>query len=406
VSHALFAPSAAERWLECPGSIVLGKDAPRTSNEFSAEGTAAHEIASQAFSLGLNAADFIGETVEVDGFSFVVDENMAEHIQAFLEHVAREPGEHHCEIRVPLSDVLQVADQFGTADRVVLDAENETLQVHDLKYGRGVQVYAKGNPQLMLYAAGAAVEFEKAGKWKHFKLCIHQPRLGHYDEHTIGRHELILFIAEARRAVKLAAAAEACGDPKSFEATYLRPSEKACRWCPVNGSCGAYAKAVADETAAAFDDLTLEESDAPGTAVLMDDARLALALEKVDWVKEWVKAVEAEAHARAMAGIELPGWKLVTGRAGARKWADDEAAEGIMKKARFKIHDMYDMKLISPTKAEKVVGKAKPRTWNKLALLVTQNEGKLHLAPTGDPRPAESVPGATADDFEDVTGGL
>ena len=404
MSHALFAPSAAERWLACPGSIALGKDAPRTSSEFAAEGTAAHELASQAFDLGLEAADFIGQTFEADGYSFTVDEDMAAHVQTFLDHVDREPGDHLCEIKVPLSDVLQVADQFGTADRVVLDAENGVLQVHDLKYGRGVQVYAEGNPQLMLYAAGAAVEFEKKGKWTHFKLAIHQPRLDHYDEHTVTREEMIEFIRQARQAVKLAAAAEACGDPEAFEATYLRPSGKACRWCPVNGSCGAYAKAVAEETAAEFDDLTLEESDAPRTAVLMDDARRALALRKVDWVKEWVKAVEAEAHSRAISGVTLPGWKLVTGRAGARKWDDDVAAEGIMKKARFKIPEMYDMKLITPTKAEKVVGKVKPRTWTKLATLITQSEGKLHLAPDNDPRPAQSVPGATADDFEDVSG--
>jgi hypothetical protein len=40
-------------------------------------------------------------------------------------------------------------EQYGTVDAVILQ-DNE-LQVHDLKYGRGEQVNAESNKQLMMF---------------------------------------------------------------------------------------------------------------------------------------------------------------------------------------------------------------------------------------------------------------
>ena len=65
---------------------------------------------------------------------------------------------------------------------------------------------------------------------------------------------------------------------------------------------------------------------------------------------------------------------------------------------------MYDMKVISPTSAEKLakvetIGK---RQWPKLQTLITQSDGKPHVAPVSDSRPALTVT-PVADDFTDVT---
>ncbi len=42
---------------------------------------------------------------------------------------------------------------FGTADALII--ANNTIEVIDLKYGKGVKVDAQNNPQLMLYGLGA-----------------------------------------------------------------------------------------------------------------------------------------------------------------------------------------------------------------------------------------------------------
>jgi hypothetical protein len=398
--HAVFSPSSAHRWMRCAGSIALSQGVPDGgSSEFAAEGTAAHELAQMAFVADMPAAAFVGTEIKVEEFAFTVDDEMAGHVQTFLDQVAREHGIHECEIRVPLAAALQVEDQFGTADRVVLDTDNDTLQVHDLKFGRGVQVFAQENEQLMLYAAGAALMFDALGNWKHFKVAIHQPRLNHYDEWTFDRERMIQFIKDARRTVKKAKEALEVED-KAHLRTYLEPGEKQCRWCPAAGSCPVLAQAVHDETLAEFMD-EREQKDLTGR---MNNAELAEAFGKVDWVKGWVTAVMDEAHRRVMDGEELPGYKLVQGRAGARKWDDEEAVTEMLKKARIKQDVMFDFKLITPPKAEKVFKKIKPRLWPKLEDRITQSDGKLHLAPADDPRPAQSPQADVEKDFEDETG--
>lgn len=394
--HAKFSPSGAHRWMRCAGSLVLEAPYSDESSEFADEGTAAHELASMAFTSGMRAEDFIGTEIAVGERSFAVDDEMAGYVQAYLDNCDREPGEHHCEIRVPLSAVLDVPEQFGTADRVILNAEEGLLVVRDLKFGRGVRVDAQKNEQLMLYAAGAAIEFEAKGKWKRFKVCIDQPRLDHVDEYEFTRDELVEFIKEARKAVKTATAAS-LAPPEALRETYLTPGPKQCQWCKAKGACPAYAEQAQATALADFD--VVEETPKPLVAA-MSDEEIAAAYAKVDWVKAWVEAVSDEAFRRAMSGQELPGLKLVQGRAGARRWSDEEQAEIVLKRARLKADEMYNKKLISPTQAEKIL-KDKPRVWHKAAKLVTQSEGKLHLAPADDKRPAQAP--TSTDDFEDVS---
>ena len=52
------------------------------------------------------------------------------------------------EYHVDLS--MYVPGCYGTADCAVV--VGDTLHIFDLKYGKGVQVYADENPQLMMYA--------------------------------------------------------------------------------------------------------------------------------------------------------------------------------------------------------------------------------------------------------------
>jgi hypothetical protein len=71
---------------------------------------------------------------------------------------------------------------------------------------------------------------------------------------------------------------------------------------------------------------------------------------------------------------------------------------------RLKEAEMYDFKLISPTTAEKLAkaGTIGPRQWPKVLEKITQSEGKPHVAPLTDSRPALVVT-PVVDDFTDVT---
>ena len=70
-----------------------------------------------------------------------------------------------------------------------------------------------------------------------------------------------------------------------------------------------------------------------------------------------------------------------------------------MKSMRLRIEEMYNLKLISPTDAEKLL-KDHKRKWNRVSTLVTRSEPKPAIVPVNDKRP-ELVVSATVEDFSD-----
>jgi hypothetical protein len=388
--------------MQCPGSLALSKGIPDTGSSYASEGTAAHFLAQTCLETGVPAADFIeqgiavsdtGECTWCDGIDGIeITDEIAENVQVYVDTVLQRAEPQFYEVKVDLSAALQSPDQFGTADAVVLDIEEAALEVHDLKFGRGVQVSAHKNEQLMLYAAGAALEYESLGDWQTFRVFIHQPRLNHVDSYEFDRAELVEFIREARKAG--ARALELLDG--EVKLTDLNPTEKACQWCPAKGACPALTAKVHDEVLQDFADDTPPDE----AAKLLSEDALSEALALAPLVETWLKATRAEALRRALEGATLPRFKLVAGRAGPRKWTNEDEAAERLKRSRLKKDEMYDFKLISPTKAEKLLAKDKPRVWNKLTGLISQSEGGLSLAPEDDPRPAQKAPTALAEDFD------
>ncbi|HBD8435532.1 TPA: DUF2800 domain-containing protein, partial [Escherichia coli] len=92
----------------------------------------------------------------------------------------------------------------------------------------------------------------------------------------------------------------------------------------------------------------------------------------------------------------------VTGKQGNRAWSDEEAARALLKdQFRYKTEEVFDLKLISPTKAEKLIKKASPRRWSKVEALITRADGKPTVVPESDPRPALNI--NPVNDFDDVS---
>ncbi len=412
-AHALLSPSSAARWINCTGSLAAIEVLPKgdSSNAFTREGTAAHTLGERCLNYadeGRRAEFWRGETIEVpyteDGVEkvdkYIVDDDMIDNVQVYVDAVLREPGELLVEQRLDLSEVFGVENQFGTGDAVVLDYENERMYVGDLKFGRGVIVYAKDNDQAYSYAAGALVEYDMLCEWKTVTVAIHQPRLHHYDEHTITVEELRTWIAHAKN--RAGEATALIGEAPDVIEGKKTAGEKQCQWCPLKGSCKTLATWAHETVFDDFANLEVEPTIVKDTTQL-DGKTLGEILKRADVIAKWLSEVRAEAVRRAQAiPGSVPGWKMVIGKQGNRQWSDADEAEGIMKGARIKGADMYTRKLLTFPAAEKAFAKKKPKVWAALKALLTQKEGAPAIAPEEDARPALVV--AESESFGDVTG--
>lgn len=397
-AHARLSPSGASRWMKCPGSVVLEDGYPDTSSTYADEGTAAHELAAMALESQHDARAYLGRVITVNGTDFTVDDAMVEAVQVYLDNVREYAidGELLIEQCLSISHITSEPDAHGTSDAVII--KGNELQVHDLKYGRGVKVDAENNEQLMIYALAALEQFSMLQDFERVVMVIHQPRLQHISEWSCSVEDLLAF---GRMAGGIA---EQALDLTEFGAlNALNPGEIQCRWCKAKATCPALAREVRETVTATAtpDDFADLDVAKPGAEHTPD--QLAAAMAKVDLIESWCTAVRAETERRLLAGDEVPGYKLVQGRRGARAWTSSTEAEATLKSMRLKIEEMYDLKLISPTTAEKLhkAGTIGPRQWPRLQDYITQSEGKPSVAPASDKRPALQIT-AVVDEFEDI----
>jgi Protein of unknown function (DUF2800) len=427
-THAFLSPSGAPAWTRCEAKVHLEKGMPDKSGKDAAEGTAAHELRAMCLTMGRDTKEFLGKvfvigphSVEIydpldpegtpwessDAPKFEVTDEMADAVQRSVDVVRSIGGELYVEVPLNIEAITGEPGAKGTSDTVILLHEQKTLIVDDYKHGCGVAVAAEDNEQLLIYAGAALAEFDLLGDWQHITMRISQPRINNDSEWTITRAHLEAAIARIRAQADRILA----GDELTLVAT---PGEKQCRFCKAKATC----KALRDDVVSTVEGMrvsvaTPDEFSAMSMSPPENQAGvaegdpadwLAACMGKVDLIESWCKAVRAETERRLFAGQDVPGYKLVEGRRGARKWTNDAEAEEALKTMRVKHDQMYDYSVISPTSAEKlakaeVIG---PRQWPKLQALITQADGKPSVAPASDKRPAIVVT-PTADEFEDMS---
>lgn len=384
-----FPPSSAARWMRCPASVVVTRDMPEDSSPYAIEGTCAHRLAE----LLLNGADgFPAEEAATVIAAGVDPDSLVEPVRVYVDYVRSLGSEIVTEVSLDISLITKEPEARGTSDAVVFS--EGVLHVCDLKYGKGEPVSAEENPQLAIYAGAALAAFDFLGEIREVCMHIVQPRLNSISVWRVSVDELMAFLADVTRAgAQCLRLLDENRDPDTVPAEFFQPCAKACRFCRHRGKCAALAKYALSVAGL--------ELPAPLKASL-DAQQLAYILDRIGLIKSWMGEVEAAAHAALMEGREVPGYKLVEGRAGSRKWTDESKAEKLLKAWKVPADFRYVKSLISPTQAEKLL-KLKTITdeqWGELCGYVSREPGKPTVVPASDKRPAISGRPA-AEDFPD-----
>jgi hypothetical protein len=349
----------------CPGSIREEAKYPeQESGPAAADGTHSHTLLEKCIEASL--ADPIGmagvKMVDHEG-EFTIDADRAARVKVAIKYITEQSMNGLMKVvaeqRVDPAFLLGRDDLSGTVDVQIMNGD--ILELIDYKDGMGI-VSAKGNLQLEQYAygvlAGYKLPVNGAYPFNTVRMTIIQPKLALRGMNAISSHDVSVadLMANMGTIIKQAAATDQPDAP-------LVPGDSQCKFCRAKGSCSALASNVMKEVGIMFQPiaskpLDIAQQSADKEPSTMDDTQIAQIMEAAPLMRQLLEGVEKEALRRLKAGQTIVGLKLVNGR-GSRTWSlnDEETAARLIKMGVPK-GAVYETKLVSPAKAEKL-------TWEK-----------------------------------------
>jgi hypothetical protein len=193
--HAKLSASGSERWMKCPGSVVLESFFEDEGSRFAEEGTKAHALAEARLRAIIEPKSDEARKAR-DQAEATADDEMKTFTAVYVEYCKDLIDDGNLRGRTTRAWVEQrvsfseyVPDGFGTVDFCCIAGDD--LHIVDLKYGKGVPVSAIGNTQERTYALGTLQElgfiFDNI---KTVTTHIVQPRIGNISRETLTVDEL------------------------------------------------------------------------------------------------------------------------------------------------------------------------------------------------------------------------
>jgi len=371
MAHAILSASGASRWLACPPSARLEQNYENKTSVFAQEGTLAHELGElslrhQLKELAKRTYDSKVKKLITNNELYTAD--MPDYVEIYVDTCL----EKVAEAKVTTPDAIAIVEQrldfsewvpegFGTGDFVII--ADGTMEIIDLKYGKGVPVSAIGNKQMRLYALGAISQFEFLYEIEKVKMTIVQPRLD-----SISTDELLVedLLKWAEDVVKPTAEIAFKGEGEFCAGDH-------CGFCNAQPVC----KTKADYN------MEIAKYEFADSNVLTD-IEIADILGRVDKLVKWATVVKDFALEEALKGVVYPGFKVVEGRSN-RTWTDEDKIGEILLDQGFLENIIYTKKLTGITNMETALGKKE--VVRLLGDYIEKPPGKATLVPESDKRP-------------------
>lgn len=298
MAHARLSPSAAKRWMTCPGSVKLieSLNLPYTTSRFAAEGTVAHEICEECLLENKEPSEYLGKKRKADGFTFTVNQDMVDACEVYVDYIrdyiigADQQADCRVEMQIEVRCCLKSLEvpgmDGGTSDCILINEEHQVVSVIDYKHGAGVAVGVHDNPQAMSYGLGAliALGVKEHSDWK-VELTIVQPRAHHHDgpiRSEIYSANEIFEWAQTELIPK--------GLQCSEDDAKLVPSDDACRFCDAKAECPALYKKSQEVAMLDFEDLE-DETSLPDVTTLTTEQKSKV-MEHANMLRAFIVSIE------------------------------------------------------------------------------------------------------------------
>jgi hypothetical protein len=316
-----YPPSAAARWVNCPGSSLAVQLYPNDESDASTKGDFAHDILESCIIFG------IMEPV-------TEDEDLNENLAGVLEWIAQERARMGEGTKVYAEQVYDVPEtgEFGTADVTLVSPS--ILHVADYKNGYVVVEVAR-NFQMLCYLLGAIAKF---GRRAVYRITVLQPNASHIDgpyrTYTVTDDDLEWF----RDLIRW-----------SLANTQVFRAGPHCKktYCAHRGNCAAFLQYAQAECADAW---------FPADVNALSDEQLAAALDHADILQ----GLRDELRKAAMGRIlqmdrTVAGYKVVKGRRD-RDFKDVTPVKNVLRDV-FHIpdHEMHTQQFLSVKGVEDLI---------------------------------------------------
>ncbi len=315
--HAVLAPSAAHRWVNCPGSVQAEQQYPDIESEPAREGTACHEIGAAMVEAARTAgtliwAHFDGKTAS-NGVMF--NQEMYEAAELYADDIRQVMtkadifSRQLLRIEKPVT-IPRVHDlNWGTPDCVIWDLKNGVLYVWDFKYGYGV-VEVEQNWQLIEYALGALDSVTAGNGFEDQHITIDmrivQPRAFHPDGPCRSWRVPASDLRSHANQLTVAAEASQSESPPCKAGTW-------CDHCKAAADCGTLQHATAD-TMDRIEVLQLHDLTPEASAIELRYLERSKVL-----LDAKLEALQAQSLQQVKDGTVIPGYGIGYGR-GSTNW--------------------------------------------------------------------------------------